>query len=628
MKKKRKTNKEMKQMPLREAASLNWRAVRIWWRIAPDRFLSSALYAVLNAALPYTGIWFSARIINELAGNRNMDRLLQNIWSLLIVAALLSIMRAAAERWKNAVQAGCYHKSQELYSKKFLCMDFEAMDRPSTHELYTMIRQNSFSGLGLYLIPYMFEPLLTAAAQLLGAFALTVSFFTSRVPEGKGPLTLLNHPLIGLAAAAVMVLLLFLSAFLFARADAYFAEAGSEDILFGNRSSAFYSTAVAEKERALDSRLYEQERIWDSYVHKATVFTTKGRLAVLSRGSIGWLKASSAGVSGLLIGLTYVFVGLKAYGGAFGVGMVTQYVGTITGMAEALTNIFQGLSRLRTNAEFLKPPFRFLDIPNEMYQGSLSVEKRSDRKYEIEFRDVSFKYPGSDTYALRHVSLRFEIGKKMAVVGENGSGKTTFIKLLARLYDPTEGEILLNGINIRKYNYREYLSIFSVVFQDFKLLAFSLGQNVAAGAGYDADRAKDCLAKAGFEERLLHMPEGMDTCLYKDFDSRGVEVSGGEEQKIAIARALYKDAPFIILDEPTAALDPISEAEIYTRFSELVGDKTAIYISHRLSSCRFCDEIMVFDQGSVIQQGSHETLLAEEKGKYAALWMAQAQYYQ
>lgn len=282
---------------------------------------------------------------------------------------------------------------------------------------------------------------------------------------------------------------------------------------------------------------------------------------------------------------------------------------------------------MRNNAPFLKLLFDFLDIPNNMYQGNLTVEKRRDQDYEIEFRDVSFKYPGSESYSLRHVSMKFKMGERVAVVGQNGSGKTTFIKLLCRLYDPTEGEILLNGINIRKYSYREYMAVFSVVFQDFALFAYRLGENVAAGSAYDAGRVKKCLADAGFGSRLENMPDGLETYLYKKFSKKGVDISGGEAQKIAIARSLYRDSPFIILDEPTAALDPVAEADIYTKFNEIVGDKTAIYISHRLSSCRFCDDIAVFDNGQVVEQGSHEDLISNENGKYHELWFAQAQYY-
>jgi ATP-binding cassette subfamily B protein len=210
----------------------------------------------------------------------------------------------------------------------------------------------------------------------------------------------------------------------------------------------------------------------------------------------------------------------------------------------------------------------------------------------------------------------------------NGSGKTTMIKLLCRLYDPDEGVITLNGIDVRKYNYDDYMAIFSIVFQDFKLLPFTLGQNVATAIRYDENEVIRALEKTGFKQKLDDMPNGLNTYLYKNFDENGIEISGGEEQKIAMARALYKDAPFIILDEPTAALDPIAEHEIYSKFNEIVGNKTAVYISHRLSSCRFCDDIAVFHEGELIQRGNHDELVIDESGKYYELWNAQAQYYQ
>lgn len=204
---------------------------------------------------------------------------------------------------------------------------------------------------------------------------------------------------------------------------------------------------------------------------------------------------------------------------------------------------------------------------------------------------------------------------------------TIFIKLFCRLYDPDEGEILLNGTDIRKYDYAEYLSIFSVVFQDFKLFALPLGQNVTASQTFDHARAVECLRQAGLGERLDTLSDGLETYLYRDFKENGIEISGGEAQKIAIARALYKNAPFLVLDEPTAALDPVAEFEIYSHLDEIVGNKTAIYISHRLSSCRFCDEILVFDKGHIVQRGNHASLVSDISGKYHALWFAQAQYY-
>ena len=249
-----------------------------------------------------------------------------------------------------------------------------------------------------------------------------------------------------------------------------------------------------------------------------------------------------------------------------------------------------------------------------------------DNEYEFEFRHVWFKYPDSQEYVLKDINLKWRIGEKMALVGKNGCGKSTLVKLLCRLYDPTEGEITLNGIDIRKYKYEEYMELFAVVFQDSKLFSFSLAENVAADTDYDSERVKDCVIRAGLGERLKAMDNGIETCIYKDFDESGVEISGGETQKLCLARAIYKGSPFIVLDEPTAALDPISEHDIYTKFNGIVGTRTAIYISHRLSSCRFCDEITVMDNGRIIERGTHDSLIDEHK-IYAALWAAQAEYY-
>ena len=377
----------------------------------------------------------------------------------------------------------------------------------------------------------------------------------------------------------------------------------------------------------MDRRMYRQSELAEHYVSTVNIFGVGSPVAKASQTIVGPSKALAAALSALLSGIVYVFVCLKAQGGAFGVGSVTQYVSAVTTFSGNAALLLNTVSHMQANAEFLRIIYTFFNIPGAMYQGSLTTEKRTDRRYNVEFKDVSFKYPGSDIWALRHVNMKFKVGRRLALVGENGSGKTTFIKLLCRLYDPQEGQILLNGIDIRKYRYDDYMGIFSVVFQDFQLLDQPLGSNVAGRVTYDRERAKKALLDAGFGERLAAMEKGLDTTLYKELTEDGVELSGGEAQKIAIARALYKDAPFIILDEPTAALDPIAEAEIYSKFNAIAGDRTSIFISHRLSSCKFCDEIAVFHEGAVIQQGSHTELLADSSGKYCELWNAQAQYY-
>lgn len=324
--------------------------------------------------------------------------------------------------------------------------------------------------------------------------------------------------------------------------------------------------------------------------------------------------------------IIYIFVAIKSLLGLFSIGTIVQYIGSINRFVDGFISVVTAFTDLRNSCEPLKLYFDFMELPNKMQQGNFHVQKK-DNKYEIEFKNVSFKYPGTENFVLENLNFKLRNGERMAVVGMNGSGKTTMIKLLCRLYDPTQGQITLNGIDIKNYNYNEYMSVFGIIFQDFKLFSFSLGQNIAASVDYDKTKAVNCLTTVGFYDRLKDMPKNLDTCLYKDFEDDGVEISGGEAQKIAMARALYKDAPILILDEPTAALDPIAEYKIYSKFNEIVEQKTTIYISHRLSSCRFCNDIAVFHEGKLLQRGSHNTLIADKNGKYFELWNAQAQYY-
>jgi len=242
----------------------------------------------------------------------------------------------------------------------------------------------------------------------------------------------------------------------------------------------------------------------------------------------------------------------------------------------------------------------------------------------IKLEHVSKSY-SAGIPALNDVSLNIEEGEFVFIVGDSGSGKSTLIKLLLKELEPTEGTITLNGIDIWKYNYEEYTRAFSVVFQDFAMFSLPVGENIAASSAVDEERAWEVLDQVELSGRVRAMKDGLKTQLYNN-NGAGVDVSGGEAQRLAIARALYKDAPFVILDEPTAALDPIAEAQIYENFNEMVRNKTAIYISHRMSSCKFCDRIVVLDAGNIAEMGTHDTLLAEN-GIYARLYQTQAQYY-
>lgn len=612
------------KITIRQGLRYALREWNIFWKLSPNFFIATFACAALTALSPYATVWLSAQLVSELAGNRDLHRLTTLVLWILGTTAVLTFLRSAAFHWKEAETDDLWRRHNKTYMDKQMSLDYVDEDSQRVYDMYSQIMQNAnLSGAGGTICILQVEQIMTALFQILGGIVLSWGLFASAVPDGT--LAFLSHPAFVLVFFAVMAGVACLSP-VFAGQAAKYMPLVQESGKLGNRMFHIQRSLPEDPKNALDLRIYNQyqnvvgDQMMNVYGSDSTFFR-------LRRGRMGVLKSVSSSVSALLMGFVYLFVCLKACGGAFGLGETAQYLGAATNLFQGLVTLVNMLADLEINGVYMKNIFTYLDLPNNMYQGSLTTEKRSDRQYTVEFRDVSFRYPGSEQYALRHLNMKFKVGERLAVVGMNGSGKTTFIKLLCRLYDPTEGVILLNGIDIRKYRYDEYMDIFSVVFQDFRLLALPLGQNVATRQNYDAARVTDCLNKAGFGERLAKMPQGLETSLYKELDENGVTVSGGEAQKIAIARALYKDAPFIVLDEPTAALDPVAEAEIYAKFNEIAGDKTAIYISHRLSSCKFCDEIAVFDHGEVVQQGTHEALLSDTNGKYCELWNAQAQYY-
>ena len=614
-----------KGISMKTAFSRLARAVGIWRKYDPQQLNALLLSRLFTKLTPYATVFLSARIINALVTGVEAREVWRLIGITLGVTTLFAVISAILNRWYEARKDGNWITTSKVIADKHAAMDFVDADSQHVADLTAQIQQNdNWGGRGLSRIPRLLEELLDGAFSMLGGIVLSVELFILPIPSGS--LRFLNNPLFAICILAVMLTVALASGQLVGVANAAWEKYAS-DARLGNRMFGAYGFFATRLKRAVDIRIYRQERISRFYMGKGDVFTENSPLATEYRGKLGLCVAASKGIGAVMSGIIYLFVCVKAWAGAFPIGSATQYIGAITGVFMGLNGLIVAFENVRANGVFLSNTFEYLDIPNSMYQGSLTTEKRSDRQYEVEFRNVSFKYPGSEAYALKNVNIKFKVGSRLAVVGMNGSGKTTFIKLLCRLYDPTEGEILLNGIDIRKYRYDDYRDIFSIVFQDFQLFAMPLGENVAVSASYDREDVADCLEKAGFSERLSTMPKGLDTVLYKTLDKDGVEVSGGEAQKIAIARAIYKNAPFIILDEPTAALDPVAEAEIYEKFNDIAGDKTAIYISHRLSSCRFCDEILVFDHGQIVQTGSHEELVHQEAGKYYALWNAQAQYY-
>lgn len=329
-------------------------------------------------------------------------------------------------------------------------------------------------------------------------------------------------------------------------------------------------------------------------------------------------------VNSLRDGFSYFYIGFLALTKKITIGDFSMCVGGSSTFYWSLNRIITGVQDISKRCSYAHKYIEFMNYPAAMEKGDKPVK---DGEHVIEFVNVGFKYPRSENYVLKNINLKIASGEHLSIVGLNGAGKTTFIKLLCRLYDVTEGEILIDGVNIKEYSEEEYRRLFAVVFQDFQLFAFSLRENIALGGEADDDRINEVLRQSGLYEDAQKLEHGLDTTLFKSFDEKGTELSGGQKQKAAISRALYKNAPIVILDEPTAALDPVAEYDIYRQFNTLVGGKTAIYISHRLSSCKFCDKIAVFAEDTIKEYGTHDELADIPGGIYSEMFAAQAQYY-
>ena len=308
------------------------------------------------------------------------------------------------------------------------------------------------------------------------------------------------------------------------------------------------------------------------------------------------------------------------------IGNFTLYLGSAATFFQHVISLFDCIVSMLAKSREVDDWRSFLEIDDGIEEGTVELPKTDT--YEFKFENVSFRYPKAEKCALKNLNITLTAGKRLAVVGLNGAGKSTFIKLLLRLYEPTEGRILLNGVDIRSYSRADYYSIFSAVFQDVNIFAYPLSENVSMDTPENTDRkkAEQSLRDAGLGDKLESLSKGVDTELLKVIYDDGIDLSGGEKQKLALARALYKDAPVVVLDEPTAALDALAEASLYENFDKLIGGKTAVYISHRLSSTGFCDAVAMFKDGEMIEYGTHQSLL-NAGGAYAEMFRVQAQYY-
>ena len=600
------------------------KVVTLVHKLTPGYLTLLFIIRILAAAFPFVGVIFSSIILDQLVQKQPFELIMKNALTMIAIGSTIVLIRWALEAANWVKKFELSHKISQMICDKTFDIDYDVLEKHETLDMIKKAKDGMNSSGSIRNFCDNLSSLIEKVIRIISSIVIIASLFIPKAGITQaGPGAFLNKWYSALIMLGAMIFHIVISYFVNKKSAALQMKFFERNVSY-NRYFSYWFNLVFDYSIGKYIRLYKMQKVVLSRVQQTNDTLEKEFTGYLNDN----LKITLIPVlTEFVLQLTaYAYVGLKAVCNLISVGSSLKYITSYKILVESITGISDTFVQMDVQSKYLSFFYDYMQIENKRYEGTIPTEKRDDNIFEIEFRDVSFKYDNSETWALRHVNQKITLGTKNAVVGKNGAGKTTFIKLLCRLYEPTEGQILLNGVDIRYYDYKDYAKLFSIVFQDFNLFSFPLGENVAAGAEYDKKRVLECIDKAGFTDRLNRLEKGLDTNLYQYSDENGVEISGGEAQKLAIARALYKDAPFVILDEPTSALDPVAEFEIYQNFDNMVKDKTSIYISHRMSSCRFCDNIIVFDEGKVVEQGSHDKLMAGG-GLYSELWNAQAQYY-
>ena len=574
------------------------------------------LHSLIKGVLPLLPIFFTGSILNNLIGGDINNAIISIGW-LIGLEVVLQIGESIVRNQFIVHSKAVGREVERILYTYPLGLDYESMEDSSVMEEFTTALMSFRYRSNYSKLVQDYGVLLSNIVSFVILIILIIQLCLQAPKVSSGILSILATP--------VVFICLLLGSF------SIFLVALQVVLSYSNREFEKNFTLQVESEEqlmsclkmCLDNDLIKNNHIFHSYsiIRKLFDHTFKKTCAnykkIISLEMIG-TNARELG-NGFISIVAYILVGIKVLAKAITVGEFIQYIQGIIQLNIMLSLILSKQNEISECVVYFDKILNFLNRKNKFETGTIPIEKRDDYKYELAFEHVSFKYPNSNEYILKDVTFKLNLHNKSALVGANGSGKTTLIKLLCRLYEPTEGVITLNGVDIKKYNYTEYLSLFSVVFQDFVMLDLPIEENIACKKEFDKEKVKKCLHRAGLsniEHRFDEVEE----------EKEGSKFSGGQKQKMAIARALYKDAPIVILDEPTAALDPMSEFDIYERLNDLIGEKTCLYISHRMSSCRFCDDIIVLDKGEIVERGNHNKLLSNNS-YYKKMWEAQAKYY-
>lgn len=585
------------------------------------------IQAILQAVRPFIPIVLSAKLLDELLTDRDINTLIilaSMLVGLMLITHVLSSYFTKRYNDETEVLTSNY---QFALSKKCMKLDYAELEKPETLDLMQLIEESGRNYMGLWNIAQYLNKGMLAILEIAIACILAITTFSNQSTDLQYEgLAFIQSPL----AAIALLLIVVLGIFLYSVIQGKMGETAALNAKRGvgaNRIFGYLFFHISYNyDNGKDIRLYNAQNMLNEKIQEYVGPNIQSQKNNYARPNIKFYSQLSL-INVILLVAVYIFIILKAYIGAITVGAIFIQINAIMRLYQAAGTLLQQYNMLKVSCDHFKYSVQFFDLPEMTQSGTQRIPSTVDDAYVFEFKDVSFKYPSTDTLVLDHINLRICSGERLAVVGMNGAGKTTMVKLLCRLYDPTDGIITLNGVDIRAYDYNDYIQLFSVVFQDFKLFSFDMDQNIAIDEHPSQSKLEHCMRNAGLDTVMEELKANYSIPIGKNFSEDGRDFSGGERQKLAIARALYKDAPIVVLDEPTAALDPIAEFEIYSKLNALVQDKAAIFISHRLSSCRFCHHIAVFDQGRIVQHGRHEDLLEDAQGKYHALWTAQAQHY-
>lgn len=577
---------------------------------------------IIGALLPFVNIWFSAKIIDTLEAGKEVRQLIIYI----ACAVLINFVLAFIDNYLNDMfymyRSQMYNKEQQNIAAKLYATEYKQLEDSDFKELvhkHSEAQNRVYSAFVQF--AWMVRNFVSGFVTLIVSIIILIPLF--KVGFIKTGESFFERPVFLLTIFGSIFIMVGIMLVVALKMNKAYFEAGDEYSRL-DRIFYYFLDMFGDYKTGKEIRLYHEQ-----YLIKHTavdVLLTDGE-KLLKKNSMQSAKSGSmVALLGAVVGFgVYLFIGIKGLFGLFGIGSLVLYCGAFMQIVAGVMKMATTFGKTAEMCPLANYYFEILGTEDDMVYGNEELDLNSDM--EVRFENVSFKYPGSENYALKDITLTVYSGEHLAVVGRNGSGKTTFIKLMCRFYDATKGNVFINNKNIKEYTKKSLMELYSVVFQDFKLFSLPLCENVSSDEKYDYDKLYSALEQSNVKERVLKMPEKERTYLYKNVDKDGIEISGGEAQKLALARALYKDSPIVILDEPTAALDPIAENEIYNRFDSFVENKTAVYISHRLSSCVFCNRIAVFDKAELVETGTHEELLGNDNGQYYKLWNAQAQYY-